>query len=130
MPPWEGIQGTKKDMDRGERPWESGCGWRGRTFVEGGEVRVGWRCGALLTRWNRGAPLDTTQGMGDTGSNRGDCTRLYGPASSSLADPISDLLSQVKASDGSVLAARPLTDLGGLVPGREDSSWRICTGYV
>lgn len=60
---------------------------------------AGWHCGALLTRWKGGAPLDTTQGMGDTGSNRGDCTRLYGPASNSLAEPISDLLSQVRASE-------------------------------
>lgn len=60
---------------------------------------AGWHCGALLTRWKGGAPLDTTQGMGDTGSNRGDCTRLYGPASNPLAEPISDLLSQVRASE-------------------------------
>lgn len=87
MPPWEGIQGTKKGHGpRGASlgAWEPRCGWRGRTFVEGGEVHVGWRCGALLTRWKGGAPLDTTQGMGDTGSNRGDCTRLYGPATHSL----------------------------------------------
>lgn len=66
--------------------------------MEGGEVHVGWRCGALLTRWKGGASLDTTQGMGDTGSNRGDCTRLLWSCNS-LADPISDLLSQVKKAN-------------------------------
>lgn len=36
--------------------------------------------------------------MGDTGSNRGDCTRLLWSCNS-LADPISDLLSQVKKAN-------------------------------
>lgn len=45
MPPWEGIQGTKKVMDRGERPWEPGSlgvagggepSWREGRFTSAG----------------------------------------------------------------------------------------------
>lgn len=48
MPPWEGIQGTKKVMDRGERPWEPGslgvAGGGGPSWREGSSRRLALRC--------------------------------------------------------------------------------------
>lgn len=113
-------RGIPRESKAPKRSWSEGSVLGSLGGCEGGPhggkfASAGWHCGALLTRWKGGAPLDTTQGMGDTGSNRRDCTRLYGPASNSLAEPISDLLSQVRASER--FGGEALTDLEGWFQG-------------